>query len=694
MAELTSEPPQPNRPSRFQRVQQILDAAAAGSKATYQGYGPFWKLPLAEFLNVRLYGIPMIAPAAGATPDRRTAPLTMALPASGGSCCGGGPTTAAARPPATGVKAPGRGAASGLVRGIKGEYPFDGSQFPRLPWGGVAVSAADTATIETWIDDGCPDEPESGAPAQPPEKSFALVRGEAAHPPAPSHHVNAFHEEQGTPKIRKNVDHLTPDELERLRNAIRVMRSYDAYPQDERSFGYWARIHANLCQHGWEEFLTWHRAYLYFFEQQLQDVDPTVTLPYWDWTAYDQDWKVGTADSGVIPEAFRCWVDDDALSGLSGRIPNDYLTGLKGIVGKKYDSGARLFTAAGIKYGANPPADAAINAALLAVNQLWHPYRWPGPSNSTTAGTLFFEAYPTPDDVQRILQQPNFFTFGSGPSANHFYGALENIHNLMHNFSGGVNPNYTPGGTDPQVGDMVQSGLTAFDPIFWAHHSNVDRLWSEWQVLHTGADPDNPTAILPPFAMNVAQTLNIATLGYEYAQATHLFPTSPAVGFTKFQSAAAGVPNKAATRLRSVAGSAPSRTVPNFRRAEVRVHGVRLSVQAGGAVRAFLNQPDATVATPGAGNDHFVGQANLFSGFCVGGPGHCEPPAGPKRKFDLRPRHHKTPVNLRIDATAAANRLIAQGATDLAVTLVVVGADGKPNDHLLRMDGVSLVFLD
>ena len=130
------------------------------------------------------------------------------------------------------------------------------------------------------------------------------------------------------------------------------------------------------------------------------------------------------------------------------------------------------------------------------------------------------------------------------------------------------------------------------------------------------------------------------------------------------------------------------------RRAEVRIHGIRLSVQAGGAIRVFLNQPDATVTTPGRGNDHFVGQANLFSGFCVGGPGHCDPPSGPRRKFDFRPRPHKTPVNIRLDATDAVNRLVGKGATDLNVTLVVVGADGKPNDTLLKMDGVSLVFLD
>jgi hypothetical protein len=34
---------------------------------------------------------------------------------------------------------------------------------------------------------------------------------------------------------------------------------------------------------GRHRFLAWHRAYLYRFEQALQAIDPTVTVPYWDW---------------------------------------------------------------------------------------------------------------------------------------------------------------------------------------------------------------------------------------------------------------------------------------------------------------------------------------------------------------------------------------------------------------------------
>ena len=54
--------------------------------------------------------------------------------------------------------------------------------------------------------------------------------------------------------------------------------------EDRRNFNNQALIHQNHCQHGWERFLPWHRAYLYEFEQNLQDFDRDIMLPYWDWT--------------------------------------------------------------------------------------------------------------------------------------------------------------------------------------------------------------------------------------------------------------------------------------------------------------------------------------------------------------------------------------------------------------------------
>lgn len=673
----TPNPAPPAQPwSRYQQVKKILDEASRDAHPSYEGNDRFWNLPLNELLTLTLYNVRMIAPAAAVAPT--------ATP-----CCHAPKPQSAVAPQANAAPQAGRGASSGLILGLKGQAPFDSSQFPRLPWGGAPVSPEDIQFIESWIDDGCP-ETDDRYTARVAEAANvrALAAGTApfALDPRPT---NAGRQANNSLKVRKNINFLTPEELSRFRNAVAQMKSLDKFEQDERSFGYWARIHGNQCQHSWEQFLTWHRAYLYFFEQQLQDIDPTVTLPYWDWAA-DHDNVIasiadmGSAvllDNGAIPAAYQCWLDQPGLDALKiAGVPQAVLDKLTAILGKPYSSGARLFKEAGIQWGDDPSSDQAIIQQLEKINPLWHFQRWPGGNSQ-----LIFEAYPSPSDITNILGINSFFSFGSGPEDNHFFGALETIHNLIHNFSGGGNPNFGNSTepmniANPQFGDMVNAGRTAFDPIFWAHHSNVDRLWSEWQKLHPNAGPDDPQEILSPWSMTVGDTYTIAALGYEYMQSSHTFNASPQTPITRFVSQMAGVhPQAAATH----------------RRAEVRLHHVQYTTRAGFFIRVFLNQPDANVSTPTKDNPHYVGMQSMFTGLCIGGPGHCAPPpTKPRRKFDLRGRPHKTPANFRFDCTEAVARLRALGETDFQVTLVVLNLDGTPADDALHLDGVALNFFD
>jgi len=684
--------------SRYDRVKLILNNAAGNAQPSYQGQHQFWNLPHAQFLEVVIYGVRMIAPA------RTSAVSAAASPGANGgrsgSCCDSPKPAVASGVAQPAQRQPGRGAASGLIIGLRGQPPFDGSQFPRLPWGGTPVSQADIAFIEQWIDDGCPEHDDPRQSERLQADSSGLASGNIRHP-LYSGPVNTLQGEAGRAKIRKNIDFLTPEELDRFRKAVAKMKSLDQFEQDERSFGYWARIHANQCQHSWEQFLTWHRAYLYFFEQQLQDIDPTVTLPYWDWAAYRDDLELSIRDmkevpdptspggfkpappldNGIIPEAYRCWIDQAGLDALKASgAPQPVLDKLATVINVKFDSGNRLFCKAGIVWGDDPQSDDAIIKTLEQINPLWHYQRWPGGNSA-----LIFEAYPRPEDVDRILQLPQFFDFGSGPADNHFFGALENIHNLIHNFSGGWNPNFgnsaEPMNTkNPQAGDMVNAGRTAFDPIFWGHHANVDRLWAEWQSLHSGGGPDDPDDILSPWTMTVGQTFRTADLGYEYMMSSHQFPSNSQIPITRFVSAPA---------------QAPAKVIDTHRRAEVRIKGVQYVTRAGFYIRVFLNQEDATVSTPIKDNPHYLGMLNMFTGFCIGGPGHCAvPSSAPRRKFDLRGRHHKTPGNFRLDATAAIARLKALGETDFHVGLLVLNLDGTAAADALHFDGVSLNFFN
>src|SRR6185295_9632413 len=83
----------------------------------------------------------------------------------------------------------------------------------------------------------------------------------------------------------------------------------------------------------------------------------------------------------------------------------------------------------------------------------------------------------------------------------------EQLHNSVHGWVGGT---------------MGQVPTAAFDPIFWAHHTMVDRLWSLWQVRHSsrGPRPDQWRVVLRGVDMTVGDVLDTTALGYGYAAST------------------------------------------------------------------------------------------------------------------------------------------------------------------------------
>ncbi|KAF2460042.1 common central domain of tyrosinase-domain-containing protein [Lineolata rhizophorae] len=76
------------------------------------------------------------------------------------------------------------------------------------------------------------------------------------------------------------------------------------------------------------------------------------------------------------------------------------------------------------------------------------------------------------------------------------YSSLESIHNNIHNDIGGLGP---------VPGHMTVSQYAAFDPVFWLHHSNVDRLFAMWQVL-------NPDAYVTPERSSGTYTIQRGTI--------------------------------------------------------------------------------------------------------------------------------------------------------------------------------------
>jgi tyrosinase len=104
---------------------------------------------------------------------------------------------------------------------------------------------------------------------------------------------------------------------------------------------------------------------------------------------------------------------------------------------------------------------------------------------------------PEASEVQRILGIRDFQRFSS---------RLQDVHDSMHGWV---------------QGHMGIIAWAAYDPIFWAHHAMVDRIWALWQLENRPVfPPEYLNQTLPPFPLTVAQTLNIKNLGYDYAAST------------------------------------------------------------------------------------------------------------------------------------------------------------------------------
>ncbi|WP_196138414.1 tyrosinase family protein [Aliikangiella sp. G2MR2-5] len=725
--------------SAYDRVKQILNDIQGDRVPDYQGYKAFW-LAIETFETVELYGQRMISPPISGDNTDNNLPKKK-------SCCGGSsgeePNEGEDRSaiaeddavqavntepsghadpdcwPSGGSTGGGAGGGekrsdrSGIIKGLKGEYPFDGSIFPPLLWDAKRrATASEIQFIAQWIDDGCPTESESINTES--EKSLsaknisvernelvALACGEKAHKVS-NKCSNVNRKANKGLNVRKEVSTLTDTEVQRLRNALSCMYQYNDHWMDERSFDYWARIHTNSCQHGWEQFLPWHRLYLYFFEQTLQDYDEYITLPYWSWADYadanTRTFNTNKLDQGVIPEAYRCWLTQKAYNRLeaSNLFSEKELAGLQALAksGATFNSGLRFLKAACIPYQLikNPDTGKAawsdktrlIYNELRLINPLWFPNRWPGAMVSPMH-------YPTKANINQLLSIKNWSDFAGGPENDHHFGKLEEVHNGMHNFSGGQNPHYPPPKSlkildpdiqnteNPPYGWMTDNRITAYDPIFWAHHSNVDRIWARWQELHPDVKPEDMDGVLPPWSLSIKDTLSVKKLGYEYMRDSYHYEASSSVSFSKFNSEKAGVKGD---------------VLDTYRKADIRLHRVQLGNMFNTTIRMFLNAPDASADTPIVDNEHFVGEITTFHGTCYGGPGHCNLPLDKTRQFDRRSLHHHEPRNYRVDASDAVRRMLAKGEEDISVHLVAVGLDGKPIDNALFFDGVSLNFMD
>lgn len=244
-------------------------------------------------------------------------------------------------------------------------------------------------------------------------------------------------------RIRRNVKHLSSGEKTKFVNAVLALKTKPSvlHPGDSNLNRYddYAEVHMNamMASVGWAHrrpaFFPWHRVMLLAFEDDLVAVDPSVTIPYWDWP-----------DSASSP------------------FTNDFLGG----DGDPADSD---------KVKTGPFAHDGPNHWTIKVKDDFYPdFLQRSFGTDPTAMTL-----PTQADVDTALVTDKY---DSSPwkdwSAGVRTNVESNLHNLVHRWVAGT------------MGAMTSPN----DPVFFLHHCNIDRLWAHWQRLHPGASPYLPVS--------------------------------------------------------------------------------------------------------------------------------------------------------------------------------------------------------
>lgn len=187
-------------------------------------------------------------------------------------------------------------------------------------------------------------------------------------------------------------------------------------------------------------FLSWHRYFLLQFELQLQSYVPNVMLPYWDWTD----------PSSIMTDTFL---------GPDGNGSNIVTSG--------------YFAEDTPGTGSNPtPAPAWWPAGLNGWNlhSAMGP-TWEGPLRRNLGG---LGGLPTVAQIRLALDKTTFSTFQNALESGAGVTGTQ-LHNGIHGWISG---------------HMGNATASPFDPIFYLHHCNIDRLWAMWQMDgHAGTYP-------------------------------------------------------------------------------------------------------------------------------------------------------------------------------------------------------------
>ncbi|KAH8479523.1 hypothetical protein H0E87_031588, partial [Populus deltoides] len=254
-------------------------------------------------------------------------------------------------------------------------------------------------------------------------------------------------------RTRRAAHLVDEDYVAKYAEAISLMKSL---PEDDpRNFYQQANVHCAYCNGAYEQvgfpklkidvhscwfFFPWHRYYLYFYERILGKLinDPTFALPFWNW---------------------------DSPSGM--QMPYIFTDPKSPLYDQFRDQNHQPPTLLDLDYGAGDPNPTNANQLYSSNLRVMYKQMVSGAAKPT----LFFgKPYRAGEDTS-----PGAGTIETSP------------HNNIHIWTGDPNQE-----NNEDLGNFYSA---ARDPIFFCHHSNVDRMWTIWKTIPGGtrrdiSDPD------------------------------------------------------------------------------------------------------------------------------------------------------------------------------------------------------------
>ena len=244
------------------------------------------------------------------------------------------------------------------------------------------------------------------------------------------------------------------------------------------------------CFHDSVNFPAWHRAYLALFEQefvnicksiasswptsgarttrrQMQNAANKIRWPYWDWAAAPPGG--GNNLPGMLSNP------SITINAQNGRRTIDnplYQHKFEDPSQLRYSPFAKWPNT--LRYPTSTAADATSNegAAITALNNI-----------RASLQDQVYQLFTTCKDYL------HFSNDAAGSSTTSCSNSLEGIHNTIHTTTGG-----RPTTSVKTSGHMYYLATAAFDPIFWLHHCNVDRIFAMWQTVNGGSYGASQTA--------------------------------------------------------------------------------------------------------------------------------------------------------------------------------------------------------